>query len=516
MPGSTPPGPVGMDPADPNHPQWPYRAGLQTRRMSLELQRRQQEADALAAEAAKHLAEMHKYRSWATFYSEQQPDAEQAKLCQEWADRHQQWANEWGKASKAAYNGTYTANQTTTVGTDAEWVAVNTDDGDLLVDVPAADGRPYLYRGGLRPPLQQHQDDLIAALPRTPGGFLQMNPDPRVGTWFGLANDGGPELDPSRGINCVDCMISAWRTWRGRPQVSAPRTFDGYAGTDVNAVTGGEVGGMARVAAAVGGAWQTVFPNMSQSPATQAQQWSDWGFAAITHELQEAGHGAAMFIVTEWQAGTSHAWLAVNQDGTILFLDPQTRQIAENVSMYGHTGDPSNNANVVGMYAMMLDANGDPEPMSSLAQTSWGRPNWPSSNNSRNPTRSPAPSRFTSLVPAWTSSRLRAWRSRMGHKARNPRAHYPIRARRQRLSRRTPGSGTRVNCHRRAHRRPMRRSVHGLMSSSGWPTTPDIRRRSSSGPGGTCSSTCTMSRSGRARSSTGSGFRPTTTIPDHG
>ncbi|GIF95243.1 toxin glutamine deamidase domain-containing protein [Catellatospora citrea] len=372
MPGSTPPGPVGMDPSDPNHPQWPYRAGLQTRRMSLELQRRQQEADALAAEAAKHLAEMHKYRSWAQFYSEQQPDAEQAKLCQEWADKHQQWAAEWGKASKAAYNGTYTANQTTTVDNDTAWVAVNTDDGELLVDVPAADGRPYLYRGGLRPPLQQHQDDLIAALPRTPGGYLQMNPDPRVGTWFGLANDGGPELDPSRGINCVDCMISAWRTWRGRPQVSAPRTFDGYAGTNVNAVTGGEIGGMARVAAAVGGAWQTVFPNMAKAPAAQAQQWSDWGFASITHELTEAGHGAAMFIVTEWQAGTSHAWLAVNQNGTILFLDPQTRQISENVSMYGHTGDPSNNGNVVGMYAMMLDAQGDPQPMGSLAQTTWG------------------------------------------------------------------------------------------------------------------------------------------------
>ncbi|WP_144121455.1 toxin glutamine deamidase domain-containing protein [Catellatospora sichuanensis] len=391
MPGSTPPGPVGMDPSDPNHPQWPYRAGLQTRRMSLELQRRQQEADALAAEAAKHLAEMHKYRSWAQFYSEQQPDAEQAKLCQEWADRHQQWAAEWGKASKAAYNGTYTANQTTTVDDDTAWVAVNTDDGDLLVDVPAADGRPYLHRGGLRPPLQQHQDDLVAALPRTPGGQLQMTPDPRVGSWFGLANDGGPELDPSRGINCVDCMISAWRTWRGRPQVSAPRTFDGYAGTDVNAVTGGEAGGMARVAAAVGGTWQTVFPNMSQSPAAQAQQWSDWGFASVTHELTEAGHGAAMFIVTEWQAGTSHAWLAVNQNGTILFLDPQTRQISENVSMYGHTGDPSNNGNVVGMYAMMLDSQGDPQPMSSLAQTSWGKAELAQQQPAPEPDPQPAP-----------------------------------------------------------------------------------------------------------------------------
>jgi len=45
-------------------------------------------------------------------------------------------------------------------------------------------------------------------MPRDPDGSLQPLPDPRLGRWFGLANDGGPEADPTRGINCTSTRAS--------------------------------------------------------------------------------------------------------------------------------------------------------------------------------------------------------------------------------------------------------------------------------------------------------------------
>src|SRR5690606_17178355 len=96
---------------------------------------------------------------------------------------------------------------------------------------PSADTtRPYGKRGGLRPPLAQHQIDLERAMPRDAYGNVIRTADPRQGYWFQLSNDGGPAADPTRGLNCLDCALSFYETWmHGRPRVSAPRTFDSYA-----------------------------------------------------------------------------------------------------------------------------------------------------------------------------------------------------------------------------------------------------------------------------------------------
>ncbi|GHJ44933.1 hypothetical protein Cs7R123_22750 [Catellatospora sp. TT07R-123] len=371
-----PPDPAGQPrpaPADPAHPQWSYRAGLQTRLSSYELRRRQQESDSLADRSAWHLNESRRLDAWARHYRAQDPYSSQGAECEYWADQARAWSVEYGNRSRAAYNGTYTEHEVTTVPAD-QWAHLNTDSGELYADPAPVDGRPYHQVGGLRPPLRAHQDDLAAAMPRQADGSLEPFPDARTGTWFGLANDGGPEFDPSRGINCLDCMVSLWQTWRGNPRVSAPRTWDRYRGTDVTQIDRGEEWGRERAAAVAGRQWETVFPDMSRQLAPdQMRQWSDWGFAALVHQLQAGGHGAAAFLETSWQGGGGHAWLAVNQNGTILFLDSQTRHISENVPMYSHTGDPDRPQNVVELKAIYLDAQGTAQPIAALSQTSWGR-----------------------------------------------------------------------------------------------------------------------------------------------
>ena len=68
-------------------------------------------------------------------------------------------------------------------------------------------------------------EDLI---PRDGGGRPQRLPNP-FARWFTKMNDSGPGADPTRGINCVDCVLSLFDTWlHGRPRVAAPRTFDAY------------------------------------------------------------------------------------------------------------------------------------------------------------------------------------------------------------------------------------------------------------------------------------------------
>ena len=54
--------------------------------------------------------------------------------------------------------------------------------------------------------------------------------------------------------------------------------------------------------------------------------------------MHNLGHGAFAFIVTDSEGGSAHAWTAVNHNGTILFLDPQTRRISETVPLYQNRG----------------------------------------------------------------------------------------------------------------------------------------------------------------------------------
>ena len=241
--------------------------------------------------------------------------------------------------------------------------AVETDDSSRITDddhpPPIDRSRRYDRRGGLRRPLAVHQTDLERAMPRDADGRVQRLADPRIGRWFGLANDGGPENDPTRGINCLDGVLSFFETYmHGRPRVSAPRTFDSYAEGDTTRPLGAEDGGLARIQDTVRGEFQGLCPYVGGIDRALARQAVDTGMTNLSNHLHNVGHGAFAFIVTDSEGGTAHAWAAVNHHGTILFLDPQTRRISENTPLYQNYGVPTH-ANVVSMDALVVDGNGE-------------------------------------------------------------------------------------------------------------------------------------------------------------
>lgn len=261
----------------------------------------------------------------------------------------------------------------------ADWARINYDVGDLAAgpvetddtsqltghdDPPPIDrSRRYGIRGGLRAPLTVHQTDLERAMPRDDGGRVRRHADPRQGHWFGLANDGGPEADPTRGINCLDGVLSLFDTYvHGRPRVSAPRTFDCYAAGDPTRPLGAENGGLARIENTVKGQFQGLCPYVGATGHARAKQSVDLAMTNLGNHLHNLGHGAFAFIVTDSEGGSAHAWTAVNHSGTILFLDPQTRRISETVPLYQNRGTPGE-SNIVSMDALVLDSGGQFAPL---------------------------------------------------------------------------------------------------------------------------------------------------------
>ncbi|MER5700904.1 toxin glutamine deamidase domain-containing protein [Micromonospora sp. NPDC002296] len=255
---------------------------------------------------------------------------------------------------------------------------INSDDYSLLVGVVEGDGpsaltgdddpppidrsRRYGQWGGLRPPLALHQSDLEQAVPRDAGGRVLRTADPRRGGWFRLANDGGPAADPTRGINCLDCTLSLYETWmHGRPRVSAPRTFDAYAAGDITRPLGGEIDGPGRVEDATGGRFQKVV-----DPDEEASAWDTWGavsrgFSSLEGRLRAGGHGSYAFLITTYEGGGSHAWVALNQNGSVLYLDPQSGAVSD-MPLYTHSSRPAP-YNVTGIDALILGPDGRPMPL---------------------------------------------------------------------------------------------------------------------------------------------------------
>ncbi|MDO3682891.1 toxin glutamine deamidase domain-containing protein [Micromonospora sp. C28ISP2-4] len=265
------------------------------------------------------------------------------------------------------------------VDDDLDFYRINDDVADLAVGaVETADhsaltgnghpepidrSRPYGRRGGLRPPLALHQTDLERQMPRNPDGSVTRTADPRRGGWFRLANDGGPAADATRGINCLDCTLSLFETWvHGRPRVAAPRTFDGYLNGDVNRPVGGEADGPLRVEQTTGGRFQNLCPaDRPGITGRDRQLLVDGGYRDLYTQLASGGHGSYAFLITSFEGGGSHAWVALNQNGTILFLDPQTGLVADR-PIYHHSGRPDR-SNVVGVDALVLGPDGRPMPL---------------------------------------------------------------------------------------------------------------------------------------------------------
>ncbi|MFD6609440.1 toxin glutamine deamidase domain-containing protein [Micromonospora chalcea] len=291
---------------------------------------------------------------------------------------------------------------------DLDFYRINDDVADLAVGaVETADhsaltgrghpepidrSRPYGRRGGLRPPLALHQTDLERQMPRNPDGSVARTADPRRGGWFRLANDGGPAADATRGINCLDCTLSLFETWvHGRPRVAAPRTFDGYLDGDVLRPVGGEADGPLRVEETTGGRFQNLCPVDRPGITGQERRWLvDRGYRDLYAQLASGGHGSYAFLITSFEGGGSHAWVALNQNGTILFLDPQSGAVADR-PLYHHSGRAFE-GNVVGVDALVLGPDGRPMPVT-------GRP--PGTYNVLpEPRPRPAPPRLPEPPPA--------------------------------------------------------------------------------------------------------------------
>ncbi|MCW3839780.1 toxin glutamine deamidase domain-containing protein [Micromonospora yasonensis] len=244
--------------------------------------------------------------------------------------------------------------------------AVETSDRSALT----GDGHPppidrtrrYGVPGGLRPPLALHQTDLERQMPRNPDGSVVRTADPRYGGWFQLANDGGPQADATRGINCLDCTLSLYETWmHGRPRVSAPRTFDGYLQGDVRMPVDGELDGPKRVEEVTGGYFQDLCLGPDPTTPLEARQRIERGYRDLHWQLLGGGHGSYAFLITSYEGGGSHAWVALNQNGTVLYLDPQNGSVWDR-PLYTHSGVPHPH-NMVAIDALVLGPDGQPMPL---------------------------------------------------------------------------------------------------------------------------------------------------------
>ncbi|MEU8327405.1 toxin glutamine deamidase domain-containing protein [Micromonospora sp. NPDC048839] len=349
-----------------------YHGHHQTQRTGFERNRRHAEATRLRARAAEHDRRATEYAA----YAGQLHHA-----------GHRQWADGW---QRAAYDETRAYTQwrdladAVLAGTTAPPVVdigatafehANRDVGALALGAvetsgpsrltgddtppPIDDSRPYGRPGGLRPPLALHQVDVERQMPRDPDGTVTRTADPRRGGWFRLLNDGGPRADATRGINCLDCTLSMFETWvHGRPRVSAPRTFDGYLDGDIRRPIRGEAGGPGRVEDVTGGRFQRLLapPSGQRTYGEQARQAADRSYRNLHDQLVLGGHGSYAFLVTEWPHGGSHAWVALNQNGTVLYVDPQN----------GLVRDRPLYPDVVGIDSLVLGGDGRPMPLSGL------------------------------------------------------------------------------------------------------------------------------------------------------
>jgi papain fold toxin 1 (glutamine deamidase) of polymorphic toxin system len=184
-------------------------------------------------------------------------------------------------------------------------------DGNGLHDIRAALDHEPGGLGGVDPDDQQALDD---AVPRNPDGTPERFPDP-FGDWSRLQNDGGHEM-PGRSNNSADCSRAFLATWRGDPQVSAPRTpdLDDHGNPDPWAPEEDANAHQVRWAGA---------------PHTYAGPGGDPGTAArIEQDLLRAGHGSAAVVQVDWPDGGGHAFNAVNHHGTVVWVDSQCGEVS--------------------------------------------------------------------------------------------------------------------------------------------------------------------------------------------
>ncbi len=249
----------------------------------------------------------------------------------------------------------------------AAWNMVNSDENfrdQLHWDGPT-DVR-YNEVGGLRRPLRVHYEQLMAAIPRDANGRPMYMPDPRDHGWFGLVNDGGHLSDPARAINCGDNLLALLRSLHADPTLSSPRTADGYLGGHPDRLTGPEVGVVARIQRATNGIFQGICADVSNEAPRIAEERVRDRLDQISEHIRRTDHGSTALVISQHADGSTHAWMALNLNGTIIYLDPTTGQWSDRRSLYGHDGDPENGENIVSMDVLTLDGRMNPTTMDDL------------------------------------------------------------------------------------------------------------------------------------------------------
>ncbi|MFI5485765.1 toxin glutamine deamidase domain-containing protein [Micromonospora echinaurantiaca] len=356
-----------------------YRGYYESQRAWFEENRRRDEAARLRARAEEHHQRARDY----TIQARRLDRAGQPYLARTWQRYADDETRAYGECQDLADEVLAGTAVPSVVGVHdpSDFRRINDDVGDLAVgavetadrsaltgddDPPPIDrSRRYGLPGGLRPPLALHQTDVERRVPREPDGSVTRTADPRRGDWFRLLNDGGPAADPTRGINCLDCTLSLFDTWmHGRPRVSAPRTFDAYQAGDVTRPLDGERDGVGRIEDVTGGRFQRLCQPGSAMTAGERRHAMETGYRNLHDQLLLGGHGSFAFVINSWEQGGSHIWVALNQHGTVLYLDPQTGRIADQ-PLYRHSGAP-HPRNAVDADILVLGPDGRPMPMAGL------------------------------------------------------------------------------------------------------------------------------------------------------
>ncbi|MGN9808093.1 toxin glutamine deamidase domain-containing protein [Micromonospora sp. BQ11] len=367
-----------------------YRGYYESQRERHEEKRRFREVARLRALADEHYRRAHEFAAQALRLRR----AGLVRASHAWQEAADEATQQYGKhfdEAEAVLSGTVTP-VVVEVGKE-DFRSINDDVGDLTLgavdtgnrsaltgddDPPPIDhSRRYGVRGGLRPPLALHQTDVERQMPRHPDGGVVRTADPRRGGWFRLMNDGGPQADPTRGINCLDCTLSLFDTWvHGRPRVAAPRTFDAYENGNVTRPLDGEANGPARIEDVTGGRFQRLCAPGEGRTRVHPKHALDAGYRNLHDQLVIGGHGSFAFVINQWEGGGSHIWVALNQNGTVLYLDPQSGEISDK-PLGGHRGHP-HARNAIDADVLILGPDARPMPLAGLRRGLFSqRPNLP-------------------------------------------------------------------------------------------------------------------------------------------
>ncbi|MQA24932.1 MAG: hypothetical protein GEU94_05550, partial [Micromonosporaceae bacterium] len=202
---------------------------------------------------------------------------------------------------------------------------------------PTAVSRVYGGRGGLRPPLADHEQRPADLLRQHDGVYFTPN-DPRE--VVGLVNVPGPDNDPTRGNNDVDATMALHDTMRGRPAGAAPRTFDGFADGDVRQPLGRELGGEGRV----------------EDRGVRLQRPApvlDDAYAAVDRALRAAGPGSFAYVVTHREGAEPRMTGAYYDGAEVLHLDAVTGE---------WSNEPIGGSRAVAVDAAVVDRDDAPVP----------------------------------------------------------------------------------------------------------------------------------------------------------